>query len=133
MRNALLVLLSLTLVTVAGTAMAEKKDKKQILHCGCVVLENPVADENGDFINDMQYVALDINGNSKGHAWNHVSGSEDECWDGEEGELVDEVFVPETETFTRTGDDCRLAGPNDPFLDDCDGPVAGDSCGFLLD
>lgn len=139
MKKIFLFALSLVLIGMAGPVLAEKKPKKQILHCGCVVVENTEA-EGGDWANAMVYTELDINGNSKGHAWNHVTDSLDECWDGEEGSLqtIDdlEVFVPQTETFVRTDNDCRLDGPNDPFLDDCvveDGQEAGESCGVLAE
>ena len=139
MKKLVLLLLALTLTGLAGPVLAEKKAKKQILHCGCVVVENTEA-EGGDWANAMVYTELDISGNSKGHAWNHVPDSLDECWDGEEGSLQiindQEVFVPETETFARTKSDCRLGGPNDPLLDDCvveDGQEAGLSCGVLAE
>lgn len=135
MNKLTLTLLSLVLVVFAGTAMAEKKPKSTILHCGC-------SWDGADA--SMVYGENNINSKSRGHDA-HVFGSMDSCFDGQV--LVEDALVDVYTDFVRTASDCQLDGPplGDP-IDACttqeeadaafalDGtvlyvPAAGDECG----
>lgn len=135
MNKLTLTLLSLVLVVFAGTAMAEKKPKSTILHCGC-------SWDGADA--SMVYGENNINSKSRGHDA-HVFGSMDSCFDGQV--LVEDALVDVYTDFVRTASDCQLDGPplGDP-IDTCttqeeadaafdlDGtvlyvPAAGDECG----
>ena len=99
MKKLTLVLLSLVLLGFAGTAMAEKKAKSTILHCGCAWdgLEA-----------SMVYGENNISSKSRGHDA-HVFGSMDSCFDGQV--LVEDAFVDVYTDFVRTASDCQLDGP----------------------
>ena len=135
MKKLTLVLLSLILIGFAGLAMAEKKPKSTILHCGC-------AWDGAEA--SMVYGENNISSKSRGHDA-HAFGSMDSCFDGQV--LVDDALVDVYTDFVRTASDCQLSGPalGDP-IDACttqeeadaafelDGtvlyvPAAGDECG----
>jgi hypothetical protein len=108
MNKLTLTLLSLVLVVFAGTAMAEKKPKSTILHCGC-------SWDGADA--SMVYGENNINSKSRGHDA-HVFGSMDSCFDGQV--LVEDALVDVYTDFVRTASDCQLDGPplGDP-IDAC--------------
>ena len=150
MKKLSLVLLALSLVGMAGFALAGGP-KNDIMHCGCVY----VADNETTGTASMFWKQLSIK-NGKGHR-NHVVDQLDDCLSG-----YDEIFCteddvlnlvegclsaegitgydPQYTTFYRDNDDCLIAGTLN-FLADCDDsltelvdetPVEGDDCGFEL-
>ena len=135
MKNLTILLVVLVAFVFAGAAMAEKKPKSTVLHCGC---------SWDGFDAGMEYGEINISSKSRGHD-GHVFGSMDSCFDGVDtsGEEDVDIFTD----FVRTASDCQLDGPGlgDP-IDACttqqeandafalDGtvlyvPEAGDECG----
>jgi hypothetical protein len=135
MKNLAFLVIAIVSVLFAGSALAEKKPKSTILHCGCTW-------DGVDAF--MQYGAINISSKSRGHDA-HAFGSMDSCFDGVDtsGEEDVDIFTD----FVRTAADCQLDGPplGDP-IDACttqqeaddaflfDGtvlsvPAAGDECG----
>jgi hypothetical protein len=112
MKKLSLVLLALLLVGFAGSALAGKS-AKTIRHCGCTF------DYTVESGTEMLYHDIETTGNSKGHGKNHVVGSFSDCWTGTYTEIEPGVFVPDTEQWMRSGDDCLVDG-TDGTLADCD-------------
>jgi hypothetical protein len=114
MKKLSLVLLALSLVGFAGSALAKvDKSVKTIRHCGCTY------DYTFESGTEMLYHDIETSGNSKGHGKNHVVGSFSDCWLGTYTEVEEGVFVPDTEQWMRSGDDCLVDGI-DGTLADCD-------------
>jgi len=133
MRKALPLFIAASLMAFAGSALAEKKAKSDILHCGC-------AYDGALDAASMVYKALNISHKSRGHDA-HEATSVDSCYTGTklvfDEDLQQEVEVDTYADFVRTGSDCQLGGPplGDPIgscLDEeTDEPlvVEGDVCG----
>ena len=148
MKKLSLVLLALSLVGMAGSALAGGP-KNDIMHCGCVY----VADNETTGTALMVWKQLSIK-NGKGHR-NHVVNHEDSCLSGydevfcTEDDITNEVegclyttdvasYSPTYTAFWRHNNDCLVDG-NLTFLADCDdpltelvdeSPVGGTDCGF---
>jgi len=151
MKKLSLVLLALSLVGMAGSALAGGP-KNDIMHCGCVY----VADNETDGTASMVWKQLSIK-NGKGHR-NHVVDQLDDCLSGydevfcTDDDVLDQVegcestedilsYDPTYTTFYRDNDDCLVAGNlnflalcDDPLTEEADEtPVEGVDCGFELD
>jgi hypothetical protein len=151
MKKLSLVLLALSLVGMAGSALAGGP-KNDIMHCGCVYLADNVTTGTAS----MVWKQLSIK-NGNGHS-NHVVDQLDDCLSGYDEVLctqndvdtaVDGCFTtadvasysPQYTTFYRDNDDCLVLGTLS-FLDLCDvpettevdeTPVEGADCGFELE
>ena len=111
MKKLSIALISIMLLTLAGSALAAKpgsKDPKIIRHCGCVF------DYTLDSGTEMLYHDIETSGNSKGHK-NHDLGTFSDCWVGTYTE-VETVFIPDTELWIRSGNDCEVTDM-DPNID----------------
>jgi hypothetical protein len=122
MKNFAFLVIAIVSVLFAGTALAEKKPKSTILHCGCT-WDGAVA--------GMAYEEINISAKSRGHD-GHLAATMDSCYTGDE--LVEDVLTPTFSDFVRNGDDCQLDGPplGDPIAacSDFDVPPEADGpCG----
>ena len=142
-------LFSLLLIGMAGSALAGAPAKNDIMHCGCVY----VAENETTGTASMIWKQLSIK-NGKGHR-NHVVDQLDDCLSGydavncTEDDVLNGVegcsstedimgYDPQYLTFYRDNDDCLIDGNlnflglcNDPLTVDVDEtPVEGVDCGF---